>query len=474
MQLNFSFRQIDNGYFLANTIGQWHFLSRKQFDDLNRQSAGPRLLDELEERYLVLTEKNRKAYLKEKALWDNNPHQERHQIVIVHLTQRCNLTCQYCHSAAISPDAKGRDLSPELAERVCNFVATMQKDQITIAFQGGEPALQVDEIELICKTLLEDRRNRSKEIRFGVTTNGTIHSTQFLQLISRYQIATTVSLDGPQDIHDSLRKDYDGAGSFQRALKFKELLREHAPACASGSIMVLTRDGISRVQEIIDQYIEFGQSVLRLKAVTRLGKAKSTWDQSSITFEEYWDAYKIAHQYMIDHYAERRNITVEHSVLTFLRKLFEKRNVGDVDTKNPCGIVNGIVSIDVDGRIYACHETKRQKKFLLGSVSQDAESVLTSARAVAIRSMTDLSGVSECNQCAYYSYCTPCPAHNFQATGDPTIRPYESWECKKTIALGDLVLSNFQQNASYYVDSWKTWRMSHDFANLLSTDATRI
>ena len=469
---DFSARKLQDGYFLAHEFGEWAYLTDAQYADLSSGQCAPELYQELADKGLIDTPDNSGQRQKARERWVSLTSGNNSQLVIVHLTQRCNLTCGYCHSSAIPVTATGRDLNRERAERAVEFISQIPKTRITLAFQGGEPALELELIDYICSALLADPRNDGKTLRFGITTNGTIQTPAFLNLLRRYEINTTISFDGPKAVHDTHRTYPDGKGSYDEAIKFRDTLRKEVSTNTAGAIMVLTQETLPNLDEIIDQYLEFGQFNLRLKPVTKLGRAKKGWNDSSLDFDEFWGAYKHVHNRLIQRYRDTGKITVEHSVFNFVQKLLERRNIGDVDSRNPCGIIDGVINLDVDGKVHACHEGKRKKDFLLGTTEDGFEAVTTSAKADQIRQMTDLSRISACQRCAYRAYCTPCPAHNHQSFGDGDMRPFESWECQMTLAIGDLVLSDFETNSDYYVNAWREWKMQLNVRDALTETVT--
>lgn len=68
--------------------------------------------------------------------------------------------------------------------------------------------MAVDAIETICK-IVED-----KNVNFLMETNGTIYNSRIHNIIEKYNIKLTVSMDGPKEINDIHRKYPDGKGSY--------------------------------------------------------------------------------------------------------------------------------------------------------------------------------------------------------------------------------------------------------------------
>jgi uncharacterized protein len=59
---------------------------------------------------------------------------------------------------------------------------------------------------------------RGVAIGFAITTNGTLLTAADADFFEEYGFAVTVSLDGPQPLHDRLRPYKGGGGSFERIM----------------------------------------------------------------------------------------------------------------------------------------------------------------------------------------------------------------------------------------------------------------
>ncbi len=126
--------------------------------------------------------------LKAKLLKQSKP-----LIVSFLVTKKCNLSCLYCQS-----DGKD-DLSTEKVIKAINNLYAVGTRVIN--FTGGEPMMRQD-----LGILLE--HCKQKGIFVGVNTNGSLikQNPEILKNIDNL----TISLDGPETIHDLAR----GAGSY--------------------------------------------------------------------------------------------------------------------------------------------------------------------------------------------------------------------------------------------------------------------
>jgi len=131
-----------------------------------------------------------------------------------HLTERCNLRCTHCYQNG----GKTGEMSLGQIKAVIAEIEEMIKawsEAYGIAFSpsfnitGGEPFLHRDIFEI-----LEELRRRHFDVY--LLSNGTLINREKAKLLSWLGIkGVQVSIEGPEEIHDSIR----GKGSFVSSLK---------------------------------------------------------------------------------------------------------------------------------------------------------------------------------------------------------------------------------------------------------------
>lgn len=134
--------------------------------------------------------------------------------LIILPTEKCNLRCTYCYEDF----AIGRML-PEVTRGVKNLISRRGRDLRTLhlSWFGGEPLLAPREIIEICKHAQEvARENPGMEFQSSMTTNGVLldipMATQMTEIgVQSYQI----SLDGPEELHNTSRVTVNGGGTYQ-------------------------------------------------------------------------------------------------------------------------------------------------------------------------------------------------------------------------------------------------------------------
>jgi MoaA/NifB/PqqE/SkfB family radical SAM enzyme len=118
---------------------------------------------------------------------------------MVNITNRCNLKCRHCFVFRDeNPTSREQEMDTETMVKRLGELQVRHGIQ-TIVWMGGEPLIRQD-------VLREGTKLFPKNT---VTTNGTI------DLIDLPRCTYVVSLDGPEEINDSIR----GKGSFRRVMK---------------------------------------------------------------------------------------------------------------------------------------------------------------------------------------------------------------------------------------------------------------
>jgi len=132
--------------------------------------------------------------------------------IIVSVTNRCNLRCRMCQ---IPQMHNNEEMRTEQLKALIKDSAKLYPE--SIVFSGGEPLLRGDLFELI--TLA----NQCK-INTCLTSNGTLLNDDIAKKLASCGIGVVnISIEGPEDIHDSLR----GKGSFAKAVNALECLSRH-------------------------------------------------------------------------------------------------------------------------------------------------------------------------------------------------------------------------------------------------------
>ena len=143
---------------------------------------------------------------------------------IVKTTQVCNLNCSYCYmynhpdkSYKNKPAVMTEQVYAQMLERMNEFCEAGYASSIALTYHGGEPMLmnpaRFERLVDMTKTRLGSRLGS-----LSMQSNATRVTGDWIAVLRKHNIRISVSLDGPEDIHDSVRVDHEGRGSYSRTL----------------------------------------------------------------------------------------------------------------------------------------------------------------------------------------------------------------------------------------------------------------
>jgi len=144
----------------------------------------------------------------------------------------CNLRCRYCF---YEDEAKNRSqhhmglMDAELAEKliVQAFDAVGPGGQVSFTFQGGEPTLAGLPFFRHFVAAAQLHRPKGVQIQYAIQTNGMVLDPEWAVFLKENRFLVGLSIDGIRSVHDSLRVDAAGQGTWRKVLQARTLLEQH-------------------------------------------------------------------------------------------------------------------------------------------------------------------------------------------------------------------------------------------------------
>jgi len=142
----------------------------------------------------------------------------------------CNLACSYCFfldKELLYPDSKFRMMVETLETYIKQLIETHRSNQVTVAWQGGEPTLMG--VDFYRKAIAYQEKYARPGMTFENTmqTNGTLLDDEWCQFFKENDFLIGISIDGPRHLHDAHRVDKGGAPTFERVMRGLRLLQKH-------------------------------------------------------------------------------------------------------------------------------------------------------------------------------------------------------------------------------------------------------
>lgn len=143
--------------------------------------------------------------------------------VVFKVTHACNLACRYCYATREKVGIASRTT----LRAAIRSAVQLDADTINFIWHGGEPLLGgVDFFAEAVSIQADVAAWSGKRFLNSLQTNGTLVTPAFAEFFRRHEFAVGISLDGPPPRHDLERLTPGGAGSYERALKGYQTLKE--------------------------------------------------------------------------------------------------------------------------------------------------------------------------------------------------------------------------------------------------------
>jgi uncharacterized protein len=153
--------------------------------------------------------------------------------VVLKLASRCNLNCSYCyiyHHEDKSYLRRPKLIGDEVYERTLAAMLDYCRERgddgsMALTYHGGEPTL-------VGAARFDRLASRAREVLGGrlrllaIQTNAVLLDQGWVEAFRRHEVRVSVSLDGPAEIHDAVRVDHQGRGSYAETVAGIRLLQE--------------------------------------------------------------------------------------------------------------------------------------------------------------------------------------------------------------------------------------------------------
>ena len=187
-------------------------------------------------------------------------------------TGACNARCRYCNVDATGAPAL-RELSTKealhLVDEVYNFGVRW------FGIKGGEPLLRKDIFEIVGYA-------KSLGLNVCLLTNGCFVNGEIYDNLVKNEVWTSVSIDGPEEINDSLR----GKGSYKKALAAIQKLSKGK--ILNGLAAAITSVNYKHLDHVATLAEEYHANFVWFNHLVPSGRAKETMELTPTPEQYEW------------------------------------------------------------------------------------------------------------------------------------------------------------------------------------------
>ena len=336
----------------------------------------------------------------------------------LHVAHTCNLNCSYCFAAQGRYQGERALMSFEVGKRAMDFLIENSgaRRNLEVDFFGGEPLMNWEMVKKLVAYCREQEKIRNKNFRFTLTTNGMLIDDDVIDFCNREMSNVVLSLDGRREVHDRLRVDYAGRGSYDQIVpKFQKFV------AARGDKSYYIRGTYTHNNTDFTNDI-FHMADLGFKELSMEPVVSRPDDPCALTAEDLpvlKEQYEILAKEMIKRDREGRGFTFYHYMIDLTGgPCIYKRISG-------CGSGTEYMAVTPWGDLYPCHQFVGDPKYLMGDIWKGVTNT-------AVRDEfkhCNAYARPECKDCWAKLYCSGgCAANAYHATG--SIRGVYEYGCE--------------------------------------------
>jgi uncharacterized protein len=142
-------------------------------------------------------------------------------------THACNLACKYCYQG--HGDVLSTTMSEETVRRTIEFIKKNAEGRrkIDLTFYGGESLLFPDKLFRVLKEIHTFAQQQGADFHVLIVTNGTLVTEDIIKKLNPYNHEVQITLSGPRDVHNAIRVDKQGHGTYDTLMDVMALLKTH-------------------------------------------------------------------------------------------------------------------------------------------------------------------------------------------------------------------------------------------------------
>lgn len=332
------------------------------------------------------------------------------------IAQKCNMGCTYCYADQGNFGGPTKQMSLETAKKAIDRLLDDCPEQGTVqlTFLGGEPLLNRRAIQEATLYARERAARKYNQVRFSITTNGTLLTEHDAHFFEEHGFSVTISLDGLAPEHDRQRPMKGGKASFDSIIRNSQPLLAMQRNMQVSARVTVTPENLN-LPAVLDEFICMGFHSVGFSPLLRSSNGQNEMNRESL----FSMLESMIHC----------GLNFEQNVLAgnrypFLNMVNALKEIAKgTHRPYPCGAGAGYMGVSADGDLYACHrfvnEEAGKMGDLLNGIQPDRQNHWLASRHVHQQ--------QPCSACWARYLCGGGCHHEVIARGRPACDYIRSW-----------------------------------------------
>ncbi|WP_081821585.1 His-Xaa-Ser system radical SAM maturase HxsB [Achromobacter sp. DH1f] len=374
-------------------------------------------------------------------------------------TLQCAHSCQYCQVSRSLTDT-GHTLSHADLLAACDSVFESDAPALTIEFQGGDPLLRFDMVQIAITRIHERNRSEGRQLRFVIAS--TLHQLdrEMCRFLARHGVFLSTSIDGPAALHNRNRPT-PGRNAYERTLAGIELARSELGHDAVSALMTTTKASLTHPEEIVDEYVKLGFNDIFIRPLSSYGFAKRNQRLLGYRPEQFYDFYRRALDRIL-HWNRQGVELREVYASIILNKILSPFDAGYVDLQSPTGAGQSVLVYNYDGYVYPSDEARMLAEngdvsLRLGKIGNPLAELRQSPVQQRLIASSRVEKMEGCRNCAYQTFCAPNPVDAQAQFANMETPALQTEHCQRHLWLFDYFFSALKHADEQRMDLFHAW-----------------
>lgn len=330
--------------------------------------------------------------------------------IVLNVNTGCNLSCTYCYKEDLTTPSKGDKLSLEKARQGIELLLRegARRERVNVVFFGGEPLTNMPLIRAVTEYAEQRCREEGKSLDLSLTTNATLLTEDIVDYFQAHRFGISISMDGPQAIHDKRRKTIGGNGTYEVVAAKSRMLLARYTARPVGARVTLTAgySDVGAIHHHLKNEIGFAEVGFAPVTSNPIEVFNLVGDELRAVFE----AMKSLGREYVAAAITGENIGFSN-MHQLLSDLYEGRRKA-----LPCGAGVGLLAVDHKGDLNLCHRFTGSELPTFG----DVESGIAKAELGAFMETALDRSERGCSTCRIRNLCSGgCYHESYANFSDP-------------------------------------------------------
>lgn len=330
--------------------------------------------------------------------------------IVLNVNTGCNLSCTYCYKEDLTTPSKGDKLSLEKARQGIELLLRegARRERVNVVFFGGEPLTNMPLIRAVTEYAEQRCREEGKSLDLSLTTNATLLTDDIVDYFQAHRFGISISMDGPQAIHDKRRKTIGGKGTYEVVAAKSRMLLARYTARPVGARVTLTAgySDVGAIHHHLKNEIGFAEVGFAPVTSNPIEVFNLVGDELRAVFE----AMKSLGREYVAAAIAGKNIGFSN-MHQLLSDLYEGRRKA-----LPCGAGVGLLAVDHKGDLNLCHRFTGSELPTFGNV----ESGIAKAELGAFMETALDRSERGCSTCRIRNLCSGgCYHESYANFSDP-------------------------------------------------------